>query len=111
MNPTLNSGHDGAAGLPTPTVALDGTLELRVLIPQNSAAAQGHGLPEIVYTVEASDNLVVWGPIATKSFGSAWTSTVPVVVGAASNGLVPVTVRDVAITPHRFLRLTSRWAQ
>ena len=107
MNPNNPSGGHGAAGVPA--VGGAGTT-YTFLVPENAAAAQGHGVADLIYTVQGRSDLVsgTWGTVATKSFGTNWTGTVT--VGAPSGGFVPVTVTDTTGGPQRFFRLQITWA-
>ena len=105
MDPTATDGRNGSSGLPTVTFTPEGDLDMNLQVPQNLAAAQGHGIDDVVYTVQASSNLVAWEPVATKLTNAAWSGSASVTVGAAVNGLVPVTIRDNAPTTRRFMRL------
>jgi hypothetical protein len=111
MNPTDPNGVNGRAGAPQVARNLNGRLELRLLIPVNPAAAQGHGMAEAIYNVQASSDLVSWSTIATKSTTTPWTGIATVTVGAPSGGLVPLNVEDPGgVTPARYLRLQTGFA-
>ena len=104
---------NGADRLPVATLNGSGRLELRFAVPQNAGLAQGHGRPEITYAVQVADALNGWTTISTKSPTTNWTGTAGVVVGAASGGLVPITVTDLAGAQgnlRRFIRLRVTWA-
>lgn len=104
-NPNRSAGHDGAAVLPRVTLGANGRLEMQFDVRENASAAQGHGLPDIIYTIEASNDLSAWTTMATKNFADPWSGLANVIVGNANNGFVPVNVHDVAGNSRRFLRL------
>jgi hypothetical protein len=107
MDPAETNGGDGAAGAPFVTVNVSGNAELHLLVPASSAA-QGHGMAEAVYNVQASSNLTAWTTIATKTFTTNWTGTVN--YGGAVGGFVPVVVEDTVGGTQRYLRLQVVWA-
>ena len=106
MNPNNANGTNGIAGTP---IAVSGS-SYTFLVPQNAGAAQGHGVTDLVYTVQSRPDLLtgVWTTIATKSFGTNWTGTVS--LGAPVSGFIPVTVTDPSGGPQRFFHLTITWA-
>ncbi len=107
MNPNNPSGGHGAAGVP----AVGGAgSSYTFLVPESAVAAQGHGVADLVYTVQGRSDLSAgtWATIATKSFGTNWTGTVN--IGAPSDGFVPVTVTDTTGGTQRFFRLQIAWA-
>lgn len=108
MNPASNSGRDGAAGQPVPGISADHAT-LSFALPENNAAAQGQGFPDtLIEILAANEPAGPWTTIASKSFGSSWTGSVA--FGAATAGLIPVTVTDYASAePHRFLKLRATW--
>ena len=79
-------------------------------IPENAGAAQGHGVTDLVYTVQsrADLNTGVWATVASKSYATNWTGTVS--LGAASSGFIPVTITDPSGGTQRFFHLTITWA-
>jgi hypothetical protein len=108
MDPTEPNEGEGAAGLPSAGTGADGKLELHFEAPENLSAVQNHGRPDVGYVIEASDNLATWTVIASKLPASPWTGAASVTIGPASNGLVPVVVRDPQATgPARYLRLRT----
>ncbi|MGI8602785.1 MAG: hypothetical protein ACR2OZ_07265 [Verrucomicrobiales bacterium] len=111
MDPTSSSGRDGPSALPTVTTTPEGYLAMHLAIPENIDAAQSHGRPEIIYTIQASSDLLSWSPVATKSTNAAWSGSALVTLSSAVNGLVPVTVQDMtAVTNHHFMRLVVTFA-
>ena len=106
MNPQNGNGTHGIAGAPAAASGSSYTF----LVPQNAGAAQGHGVTDLVYTVQSRADLIAgaWTTIATKSFAANWTGTVS--LGAAVNGFIPVTVTDTTGGPQRFFHLTITWA-
>lgn len=107
MNPTRSADLDGAARLPRAAVAADGHLELQFELLENLGAAQLHGPIDLIYTVEASNDLTTWAVIATKNFSAGWSAPATVTLGNSVGGFVPVTVLDTAGTDRRFLRLRA----
>ncbi len=106
MNPNNGNGTHGTAG--TPIAASGATYTFYV--PENASAAQGHGVTDLIYTVQSRADLLAggWTTIATKSFGTNWTGTVS--LGAPVSGFIPVTVTDPSGGPQRFFHLTITWA-
>jgi len=104
-NPNSAGGRDGVASLPKIALAADGRLEIQFDVRQVTTAVQGHGLPDLRYTVEASGDLSAWTTIATKTYSAAWSGPATVTVGNPNAGFVPITVHDVGGTSQRFLRL------
>jgi hypothetical protein len=106
MNPQDANGAHGMAG--TPVAGAGATFTFYV--PENVAAAQGHGVTDLVYAVQSRGDIATgtWGTIAAKSFGSNWSGTVS--IGAPANGFVPITVSDVNSGAQRFFRLQITWA-
>ncbi len=105
----LDPSTPATIGIPTVTVAADGHLELHIAIPASTLATQLHGLPEITYTVEATGDFAAWTTIATKTHTTPWTGTATVTIDPAVGGVVPVTVRDPALSTSRYLRLRAGW--
>ena len=98
--------------LPGVAVTPTGHAMLQLDLPVNAAAAQSHGMAETVYEVQASDDLLTWTTIATKSPAAAWSGTATVTIGAAVGGFVPVNVEDMIAAPgqlKRFLRVQLNW--
>lgn len=96
-----------------PQASLDANdrLLLRFDVPVNANAAQAHGMAEVIYNVQASDDFASWTTIASKSLATPWSGPATVTVGAPGNGFVPVTVEDVGSgLPKRFLRLQAVFA-
>jgi hypothetical protein len=110
MSPVNGNGLDGTLGLPTVTRDAQGRLNLNMMIPQNVAATQLHGRAEIIYTVQASNDLANWTAIATKTPTTNWTGTGVASVGAPVNGYTPVSVRDIGTFPRRYMRLQITYA-
>jgi hypothetical protein len=106
MNPNNANGGHGIAG--TPVAGTGSTYTF--LVPENASAVQGHGVTDLVYSVQSRSDIATgtWTTIANKTFSSAWTGTVN--VGAASGGFIPVTVTDPAGGSQRFFRLQITWA-
>lgn len=103
-NPNRSAGRDGAAALPKGLLAANG-LEIAFDVRENAGAADGHGLPDLTYTVEASNDLSTWTTIATKNFSASWSGPAAVTVGNPNNGFVRVNVHDAGGTSRRFVRL------
>jgi hypothetical protein len=111
LNPNSGIGLDGVDSLPAAGVAANGHLELRLSLPDNLLAPQLHGLPEVTYVVEASDELGTWTAIATKTSTTPWSGPAVVSVGASAGGRVPINVEDSSTGgAPRFLRLRVIWA-
>src|SRR4030095_4589250 len=109
-DPASGLGVNGPAGLPFVTQSLDGKLELHLDLPENALATQGHGMSELTYTVQASNDLTAWTTIATKTFPTSWRGTATVTAGIPPTGRVPVPIQDtVAFPPSRHVRLTVTW--
>ncbi len=106
MNPNNGNGTNGIAGAPVATSGSSYTF----YVPENAGAAQGHGVTDLVYTVQsrADLNTGVWATIASKSYGTNWTGSVS--LGAASSGFIPVTITDPSGGTQRFFHLTITWA-
>ena len=106
MNPQNGNGTNGIAGAPVATSGSSYTF----YIPENAGAAQGHGVTDLVYTVQsrADLNTGVWATVASKSYATNWTGTVS--LGAASSGFIPVTITDPSGGTQRFFHLTITWA-
>ena len=110
MDPADGSGRNGPAGAPDGVLAANNHLQLHLLIPVNASAAQGHGMGEAVYRVQASDDLNSWSTVATKTLGAAWSGTGTIAVGTPSGGYVPVVVEDPQESmERRFMRLEVEW--
>jgi hypothetical protein len=110
MNPENPNGGNGKAGAPIAIRGPQGRVALYFLVPQNAAATQGLGMLEAVYTVEASNDLATWNPIATKSFTTSWSGAGSITLGSPSGSFIPVTVEDAAsASPQRYLRLQMNW--
>jgi hypothetical protein len=109
MNPASALGLDGPLGLPVVSLTAGGQLQLDFDVPQNPAAASGHGFEDTVIRVDASNDLSTWTNIASKTLAAPWTGSV--VVGAPAGGYVPVTVTDSTAPAggKRFLRLRVEW--
>ena len=111
MDPTNPNSGEGRAGTPQVLPGPNGRVRFLFDLPASGAAAQGHGVAEVVYHVQASEDLATWATIATKSFSSAWSGAATVTVGPASNGFLPVSVEDVANSSGaRYLRLQMVFA-
>ncbi len=114
LDPTA-AALPASPGLPATAISADGHLELHLALPDSTLATQLHGQPEITYTVEATDDLVTWNVIATKSFTTPWTApgtaagTATITVGTSAAGRIPVTIQDPSSTPNRYLRLRAAW--
>jgi hypothetical protein len=112
MDPRSPNGGDGRAGAPLVVSGANGRAALYFLVPQNAAAAQGHGLAEATYRVQASSDLTNWTTIATKSLTAAWSGVGAVTFGTVASGFLPVTVEDIVppgSQPRRALRLHLTW--
>jgi hypothetical protein len=110
QDPTSGLGVNGPAGLPYVTQSIDGKLELHLDLPESALASQGHGMSEITYTVQASNELTAWSAIATKTFNTPWSGTATVIIGTPFNGRVPITIQDTAAFPtSRHVRLNVTW--
>jgi hypothetical protein len=112
MNPQSPNDGDGRAGAPLVVAGVNGRAALQFLVPQNAAAAQGHGLAEATYRVQASSDLTNWTTIATKTLTTAWSGVGGVTLGTATGGFLPVTVEDttpLGSQPRRALRLQITW--
>lgn len=88
--------------------------QITVYLPQNAAAPQGHGKPEVTYTVQASDSLdsPSWSTLATKTPLASWTNPSAVTIGTPAGGFVPVTIQDTPAAPakpRRFVRMMMTW--
>ena len=110
MDPSDGSGRNGPAGAPDGVLAVNNHLQLHLLIPVNASAVQTHGLGEAVYRVQASDDLISWETVATKTLAAAWSGTGTVTLGTPADGYVPVVVEDPAeYVDRRFMRLEVEW--
>jgi hypothetical protein len=110
MNPENPNGGNGKAGAPIAIRGPQGRVALYFLVPQNAAATQGLGMLEALYTVEASNDLATWSPIASKSFTTSWSGAGSITLGTPSGSFIPVTVEDAAGAPsQRYLRLQMNW--
>ncbi len=110
MDPSNGSGRNGPAGAPEGALAINSHLQLHLLIPQNAGAAQGHGMGEAVFRVQASDDLISWSTVATKTLGAPWSGAGVVTLGTPADGYMPVVVEDPQENiERRFMRLEVEW--
>ncbi|RYD80028.1 MAG: lamin tail domain-containing protein, partial [Verrucomicrobiaceae bacterium] len=108
MDPAVAIGGDGVEGSPSIEFGPEGRLSMRFLLPEKIVDLQDYGAPDILYTVEASSDLMTWNVIATKRFGQSWSGTATVIVGPAANGFVPVEVQDTETSATvRYLRVRA----
>lgn len=106
LDPLLDLGVNGRVSLPEIYLSPEGLTVISFALPVNTAATDGYGANDIVYTVETSTDLVTWDPLLTKTDTSSFDGPGTIIADPPFNGRVRLTITDAqANLLRRFVRL------
>jgi hypothetical protein len=106
LDPLLDLGVNGRVSLPEIYLSPEGLTVISFALPVNTAATDGYGANDIVYTVETSTDLVTWDPLLTKTDTSSFDGPGTIIADPPFNGRVRLTITDDrANLLRRFVRL------